>query len=243
MAEKKVRLIDRLFILKYLIQNPSCLLYQISTGLEKGDPPPQCRKKLRPISHIFEFRLVWPTTQPLPPTLTTRRVDVTYYIILYKRTLDGYEQIEQKQLKFYGYHGLPSPHDQFLGNGGRPAFLQEVTREFSTNGIEIMIQTPGRNYLRTEIIPWSISVRNEKHQRIAAISVHLIRNTTVFSERNAEIVDTFVNKKISGRKEFCIRGGFKGRRELPTFQCPGVHGLQVTYCIKVSTGINKQINI
>lgn len=199
----------------------------ISTGLTKIYPRHQLLKKLTPRSHIFEFKLDLPTSKPLPASLTTELVDVTYTIIVYKRTPDdNYEIMEQKPLKFYGYHDLLPDEDNI-----QPHL---VVKEFPDPGIQITLQTPKSNYLRNEFIPFTITIiRAEKLQTIGNISAVLLKSIFVFEKSSTEIVDTFLCKKTSNRKEFIVRGVFKASRKFPTYNYSGVHGLKLKYCIKV----------
>lgn len=208
-------------------------------ALEKGTLPSKLKSVVLPGSHIIEFQLILPKNRPLPPSMSGKYVEVTYNIILYKRTQEnGYKPMGDRFKKLINFHGFnPLQTVQPLSS---MLWENPVVQPFSGCGISGALQIPKTNYLKQEEIAFHVQIEkdgtNVSQVLAKCVKVSLLKTVIANYSTEVEELDSFITNKDyfnEGNNNVCVKGVFTSKRDHPSYKDLTIGGLLIIHNIKV----------
>ncbi|OXA59059.1 hypothetical protein Fcan01_04804 [Folsomia candida] len=216
-----------------------CQILGCAEALEKGTLPSKLKSVVLPGSHIIEFQLILPKNRPLPPSMSGKYVEVTYNIILYKRTQEnGYKPMGDRFKKLINFHGFnPLQTVQPLSS---MLWENPVVQPFSGCGISGALQIPKTNYLKQEEIAFHVQIEkdgtNVSQVLAKCVKVSLLKTVIANYSTEVEELDSFITNKDyfnEGNNNVCVKGVFTSKRDHPSYKDLTIGGLLIIHNIKV----------
>ncbi|XP_035716812.1 uncharacterized protein LOC118439528 isoform X2 [Folsomia candida] len=188
------------------------------------------KKVFNRTSYIFPFKLKLPPTLQLPPTWESPNGSIEYQINLYYRLSHSeYKLVHPKVFNFYGSYIFP-----FEMLEGHKEKFNETS--FSRDDLVMTVRLPQLNFLRREVISFTLQIKNPKRIPLLKIGAKLVCKHIAICKniprKSEETVDTFVAKKVSRSDKFEVKGAFQtGKVKVPSYE--GHPTFKIEYCIEV----------